>query len=129
MKSLGTRAKIGFWLAVVLAVADVASTVLTPSPPEGQDGPPLEVLVFSGLMGVVTLVAAVVVLRSGSRAALRVMAVSRVLSALTALPAFFVPNVPPEFVAFGAATVVLTIVAVVLLMSRARQGAHRTAAA
>ena len=48
------------------------------------------------------------------------MAVARILSGLTALPAFFVSGVPAEFVAWGSATVVLTIVAVVLLMSRPR---------
>ena len=39
---------------------------------------------------------------------------------LTTLPAFFVPDVPLLFVALAAATVVLTIVAVTLLMSRPR---------
>ncbi len=68
-------------------------------------------MVFSAVMGVVTLAAAVPVARSGSRAAVRVIAVSRILSALTTLPAFFVPGVPPLFVAWGASTVVLTIVA------------------
>ena len=45
-------------------------------------------------MGVVTLVAAVLVARSGNGPALRVMAVARILSGLTALPAFFVTGVP-----------------------------------
>jgi MFS family permease len=61
------------------------------------------------------------VARTGSRAGLRIMAVARILSAITALPAFFVPDVPALFVTWGAATVVLTIVAVVLLMSRSRE--------
>ena len=118
MSTLATRAKVGFWLAVVLALADIVGAFV-PGPPEGE-GPPIEVLFFSGLMGVITLVAAVIVARSGSRPALRVMAVARILSGITALPAFFVTGVPPGFVVFGAATVVLTNVAVVLLMSRPR---------
>ena len=93
----------------------------------------MELMVFATVMGIVTLVGAVIVARSGRRSGLRVMAVSRILSAVTALPAFFVPDVPPVFVAWGAATVVLTIVAVVLLMSRPRvaadAGAPRTPAA
>ena len=52
------------------------------------------VTLFSAAMGLVTLVAAVLVARSGSRAALRVMAVARILSGLTALPAFFVVRRP-----------------------------------
>lgn len=118
MSTLTTRAKVGFWLAVVLAVIDVVA-LFTPSPPDGE-GPPLEVLVFSTVMGVATLAGAAWFARTGRRAALRIMAATRILSGLTALPAFFVPEVPPLFVAWGAATVVLTIVAVVLLMSRAR---------
>jgi len=119
MSTLSTRAKIGFWLAVVLAVSDIAGAFV-PTEPDGQ-GPPLVVMVFAGVMGLGTLVAAVLAARSGSRVALRVMAVTRILSAVTALPAFFVPDVPAVFVAWGAATVVLTIVAVVLLMSRSRE--------
>jgi peptidoglycan/LPS O-acetylase OafA/YrhL len=118
MSTLTTRAKVGYWLAVVLGVVDIASLFL-PQQPDGE-GPPWEVTVFSGVMGVITVAAAVWVARAGSRPALRIMAVSRILSGITALPAFFVPGVPPVFVAFGAAVVVLTIVAVVLLMSRAR---------
>ncbi|GLZ45956.1 hypothetical protein Acsp06_21410 [Actinomycetospora sp. NBRC 106375] len=118
MSTLTTRAKIGYWLAVVLGVVDVAF-VLVPQQPDGQ-GPPWAVTVFSAVMGVITLVAAIVVARSGSRPALRVMAVARILSGLTAVPAFFEPDVPPPFVAAGAVLVVLTIVAVVLMMSRAR---------
>jgi len=119
MNTLSTRAKIGFWLSVVLAVADIAGS-LAPLPPDGE-GPPMVVMVFAAVMGVATLVAAVLAARTGSRAALRIMAVTRILSAITALPAFFVPDVPALFVAWGAATVVLTIVAVVLLMSRSRE--------
>lgn len=118
MNTLATRAKIGFWLAVALSLVDLAGPLI-PTPPDAE-GPPLEVVVFSAAMGLVTLVAAVLVARSGSRAALRVMAVARILSGLTALPAFFVSGVPAVFVVWGSATVVLTIVAVVLLMSRPR---------
>ena len=120
MNTLTTRAKVGYWLAVVLGVIDIAS-LLIPTPPDGQ-GPPLSVTIFGAAMGVITLAAAVVIARNGSRTAVRVMAAARILSGLTAVPAFFVPSVPPVFVAFGAAVVVLTVVAVVLLMSRARTG-------
>jgi hypothetical protein len=131
VRTLSARATTGFWLAVVLAVVDLAGPFI-PSP-DGEVGPPVEVVLFSAVLGVVTLAAAVVVARTGRRSGLRVMAVSRILSGVTALPAFFVPDVPPVFVAWGAATVVLTIVAVVLLMSRPRvaadTGAQRTPAA
>jgi hypothetical protein len=129
VRTLSARATTGFWLAVVLAVIDLGSVFV---PVDGA-GPPMEVMVFAAVMGIATLVGAVIVARTGRRSGLRVMAVSRILSGVTALPAFFVPDVPPVFVAWGAATVVLTIVAVVLLMSRPRvaadTGAQRTPAA
>ena len=85
------------------------------------------VTLFSAAMGVITLVAAVVRRpHPGSAARSGRSSVSRILSAITALPAFFVDGPPPVFVAFGAATVVLTIVAVVLLMHRARSSVAST---
>ena len=117
MNTLSVRARVGFWLAVVLGVVDVAGAFV-PAPP-GADAPPLVVMLLSAVLGVITLAAAVVVARSGSRPWLRVMAGSRILSGLTALPAFFLA-VPAPFVVWGAATVVLTIVAVVLLTHRPR---------
>ena len=119
MSTLTTRAKVGFWLAVVLAVADIAGA-FAPLPADGEPGPPLVVMVFCAVTGVATLAAAVVVARTGSRVGIRVIAVTRILAAITSLPAFVVPDCPPPFVAWGAATVVLTVVAVVLLMSRTR---------
>jgi hypothetical protein len=116
MNALSVRARVGLGLAVLLAVVDVAGAFV-PTAPDGE-GPPLTVMIFSAVMGVVTLAAAVWVVRTGARNGLRIVAVSRILSGLTAVPAFFMPDVPPLFVAWGAATVVLTIVAVVLLMSR-----------
>lgn len=118
MRTLTVRAQIGFWLCVVLALGDIAG-VFVPVP-EGGEGPPLVVMVFSAVMGIATLAAAVAVARTGSRAGVRIIAVTRILAALTTLPAFFVPGVPAAFVAWGAITVVLTIAGVVLLMSRTR---------
>lgn len=127
MRTLGTPAKIGYWLCVILGVLDLSSLLLTPSPGAGEEGPPLEVLIFDSVMGLITVAAAVWVFRSGARNGVRIMAASRILSAITALPAFFVADVPPQLVALGAGGVVVTIVAVVLLMSRSRaNGAPRT---
>ena len=124
MKTLAMPARVGFWLCVVLAVGDLPSFLL--SVPEGTEGPPPAILVFATAMGVATLVAAVVALRTGSRVALRVMAATRILSVLTSLPAFFVEGVPVGFVVGAAIGVVLTVVAVVLLMGRTRIAGARS---
>lgn len=119
MSSLSARARIGFWIAVVLAVLDLPQFLF--AAPPGTEGPPLEVMLFTTVMGVLTLVAAVLAWRGGRRSMLRAMAVTRILSAITALPAFVIDGVPPLFVAWAAATIVLAITAVVLLMSGPRR--------
>jgi hypothetical protein len=117
MNSLSSRARIGFWLAVLLGVVDVISAFIPP--PSDGAGPPLVIMILAGVLGLITLGAAVVLARSGrSRLWITVIVVSRILSGLTALPAFFVAGVPTAFVIWAAATVVLTIVAVVLLLHR-----------
>ena len=114
---LSTANRIGLGLAVVLSLMDLVA-LLFPTPP-GEVGPPYVVLVFSAVLGVVTLAAVVVAWRSGSRGGLRIVAASRVLSAITALPAFFV-GPPAWIVIVVAVTVVLTIACVLLVLTPAR---------
>lgn len=117
--ALTTRNRIGIVLATLLGLADLGSLALlgsTPAP--GEDGPPDVVLVFSAVMGVLTLVACVLAWRRRSRGALRVAAVTRLLSAATSVPAFFVDGVPAGLVIGAAAGVVITLVTVGLLVSR-----------
>ena len=83
------------------------------------------VLVLAALLGVVTLVAVVHASRSGSRGALRDVAATRVVSAITALPAFFV-GPPAWIVIVVAVTVVLTIACVLLVLAPARRSAPVT---
>ncbi|MGQ0573109.1 MAG: hypothetical protein ACT4RN_02770 [Pseudonocardia sp.] len=118
--ALSRTNKIGLALAALLGLVDVFA-VLTPSPGPGAEGPPIEVLVASSVLGVVTLVAVVWAWRTGSRVAARIVAGTRILSGLTALPAFFVEGVPAAFVVWAAATVVLTVVCVGMVLSRPRR--------
>lgn len=120
---LSTANRIGIGLAVVLSLMDFAS-LLVPTPP-GEVGPPYVVLLLSAALGVVTLVAVVVAWRSGSRGALRIAAGARVVSAITALPAFFV-DVESWVKLVVALTVVLTIACVLLMLAPARRSAPVT---
>jgi hypothetical protein len=113
---LTTKNKIGLGLAVLLGLSDLAG-VLFPSP-DDQPGPPLAVLVVGAVLGVITLMAVVFAWRTGNRVATRVVAATRILSALGTLPAFLVGGVPASYVVAAAASVVLTVIAVGLVLAR-----------
>jgi hypothetical protein len=123
MSPVTTRTRIGLVLAALLAVGDVVS-VFFPTP-DGVVGPPLPIVVLGGLLGIATLAAVVVAWRSGRRGALWTVAGTRVLSALAALPAFFV-DVPALVKLLVAVFVVLTIVSVALVLAPARRTAAVT---
>jgi hypothetical protein len=117
---LTTRTRVGLVLAVVLGLADVVSAFFPT--PDGEVGPPLAIVILGGVLGLATLAAVAVAWRSGRRGALRIVAGTRVLSAITALPAFFV-DVPAWLKLLVAVLVVLTVVCVVLVLSPARRPA------
>jgi hypothetical protein len=118
-----TRTRVGLVIAALLGVADVISAFFPT--PEGVVGPPLPIVLLGGLLGVATLAAVVVAWRTGRRGALRIVAGTRVLSAISALPAFFV-EIQPAVKLIVAVAVVLTVVCVVLVLAPAR-GAARVA--
>jgi hypothetical protein len=117
---LTVRNKIGLVLAGLLGIGDVLS-ILSPTP-DGDEGPPLAVLVLSCVLGVVTLAAMVPAWRTGSRTALRVVAGTRILSALTSIPAFFV-DIPAGLRAVAAVAFAATVVCVVLVLAPANRRA------
>ncbi len=115
---LSTKNKVGLAIAGFLGVVDSLS-VLTPTP-DGEVGPPFGILVLGSILGVITLIAVVVGWTKANRAAIRVAAGARIVSVLTALPAFFVDV--PWFIKVGVTVaVILTVVSVVLMLSPARQ--------
>jgi hypothetical protein len=118
--SPATRVRVGLVLAALLGVGDVISAFFPT--PDGQVGPPLAIVLLGGVLGLATLAAVVVAWRTGRRGALRVIAATRVLSAISALPAFFV-DIPPAIKLLAAIAVVLTVVCVVLVLTPARRTA------
>ncbi len=104
----------------VLSLADIAGLALT----DGEH-PPYAVAAVGTALGLASLVLVVRVWRGDLRG-VKPLLVLRVLSAATAVPAFFVDGVPAIAVVAAAAFVVLTAVAVVLL---ARPAHHSQAAA
>jgi hypothetical protein len=116
---LSTKNKIGLALAVLLALADVLGVLAIPAlAASGEPGPPPEVMIACGVLGVITLVAVAYTVRSTSRVGARITCASCILSALTSIPAFFVADVPAELVVLAAAGIVLTLISVFLVLAR-----------
>ena len=118
MSPTTTREKVGLVLAGLLSAANIPS-VFFPTP-DGENGPPLAILVVGSILGVIGLVAVVIAWRSGSRTAIRVAAGALIINLLTSLPAFFV-DVPAGVKLLVGVSVLLTVLAVVLMFSPSRQ--------
>lgn len=103
----------GLLLLGLLSLGDIATLVLT----DGSS-PPYAVAALVAVLGVVSLYLVVRALRDPARP-VRLLVGLRILSALTALPAFVISDVPAAAKAAAAAVVVLTAVGV-LLTSRGR---------
>jgi hypothetical protein len=105
--------KLGLILMVVLSIGDIATLPLS----DGHH-PPLAVNIISAILGVASLPLIAMVWR-GDRRALMPLVVLRVISALSAVPAFFVGGVPAPALAVASAIVAVTAAAVVLVAPRA----------
>jgi hypothetical protein len=116
--TFSTRNKFGFVLAILFSAPNLVGP-LFPTP-DGEVGPPMLVLALGAFLGVVIIAAVALGWARGNRAAIRVASAAIIVSAITALPAFFVPEVPAALRVIAAATVLLAIVSVVLMLSPAR---------
>jgi hypothetical protein len=117
---LSVKNKIGLGLALLFGLLDLGSPFGPTGSPD-EPGPPMAVLIASAVLGLITIIAAIWTWRTASRAGARIVAGSRILSILGALPAFFVSGVPAVVVAMVAVSVVLTVVTVVLVLSKPAQ--------
>jgi hypothetical protein len=111
-RPLPLAARVGLVIAALLGLADAVSNGAMLA-----DGG----IAIAGLaLGVVTLVAVPFAWRAARPARITV-AVSRVLSGLTGLPAFFVDGVPANWVVLAAAGLVLNVVVAVLVLRPAQR--------
>ena len=111
----GRGVRIGLGLAALLAVGDVAAGIVL----FGGDPTSTAVAVFGWFMALATFAALPAGWRGAGRA-LRTVAVTRLLGALTAVPAYFVPGVPTGLVITAAVTVLAAVLAAVLILRAAR---------
>jgi hypothetical protein len=112
------RNKIGLVLCGLLGLGDIIGLVAIGSPSDGNNGPPKGILISSAILGVITVAAVIRTWRARSRPAARVVAGSRVLSALTSVPAFFVGDVPAGLIIVAGAGIAVTLISVWLILGR-----------
>jgi hypothetical protein len=105
----------GLVLLGLLSVGDLAGPLLT----DGEH-PPMSIALIGAALGLASLVLVVMAWRGARRAAVPLI-VLRVLSALSAVPAFFAGDVPAAAVAAAAIIVVLTVIGTALLLVPARE--------
>ncbi|TWF81833.1 hypothetical protein FHX44_117778 [Pseudonocardia hierapolitana] len=101
----------GLVLAGLLGLADLATPFVT----DGEH-PPVVIALLAAAIGLATLVAAVAAWR-GSRGGAWVVIATRLVSAVIALPAFVVPDVPAPAVLAAGAGVVATLLAAGLIVT------------
>ena len=100
----------GLAILGLLSLFDLAGPLFT----DGEN-PPMEIALVGAVLGLASLVLIGYVVRGASRA-LAPLVVLRILSALSAVPAFFVGDVPAGIVALAGVLVALTFVGVAMIL-------------
>jgi hypothetical protein len=111
----------GIGLLGVLSVLDLAAPLYT----DGEH-PPMFIALIGSALGLISIVLAVFAWRGRAAAAVG-LSVVRVLSALTAVPAFWETGVPGPVMAVAGTFIVLTVVGVVLTLAGLRRPVAVTA--
>ena len=109
-----SRLRAGLALSAVLGLLGVAFLGV---PADGQEAPPVIVIVLSAVLGLIQVACAVIGWRSGNRLAIRINAALLIINALLSVPAFFV-DIDAWIKAVSALSVILTVVALVLTLRR-----------
>jgi len=117
MSTTSPRQRAGLVIAGLLSLVSLPSMLLPT--PDGEVGPPYEILVLSTVLGLVGLIAVALAWR-GNRVALRVAAGAIIVNLLTSLPALFV-DVPSAVKVLVAAGILVSVVALILMFSTARR--------
>ena len=113
------RQKAGFVLGSIVALLNIPGAFI---PTSGTDestpaGPPVAVLVIALVLGLAAVGLLAWAWRTGRRVPVRAAAVLLVITALSAVPAFFVDSIAAWIRLFAGAYILATIAAIVLLFS------------
>jgi hypothetical protein len=107
--------KAGLVILGVLSAIDIAGVAFT----DGEH-PPMVIAIAGSVLGAISL-ALVVAAWRGVRRAVVPLVVLRALSALSAVPAFFEPDVPGGLQAAAGAGIVLTVLGLALTLAPSRR--------
>ncbi|WP_416981355.1 hypothetical protein [Streptomyces sp. T028] len=118
VRSLTCKNRVGLVLAGTLGLLDVTFAFTIPEGDADTPGPPVGIVVADAVLGLITVIAVVYTWRTADRTGSRAVAGSRVLSVITALPAFYVNGVPAGIVTGTSAFVIVNVVAVAFVLSR-----------
>lgn len=99
----------GILILGILSLVDLAGPLLTDG-----DNPPMAVAVVGSVLGLISLVSIVLMYRANERAIIPLV-ICRVISALTAVPAFFIGGVPAGVIVLCVGIVVFTAIGVRLV--------------
>jgi hypothetical protein len=116
---LSTKNKAGLALAGLLGVLDIAGYFLTPDPSADMPGPPDWIVLLDVALGIITVIAVFLAFRSPNKVNVGTTVAARVLSALTAVPAYFA-GVPTNIIVLVTAFIAATIVTVWLILARTK---------
>ena len=118
---MSTLYRSGLVLLGVLSVLDLTAPLYT----DGEH-PPMFIAIIGSVLGLVSIVLVVLAWRGRTAAAIG-LSVIRVLSALTAVPAFSAGGVPTPIMAVAGSFIILTVVGVVLTLAGLRRPALASA--
>jgi hypothetical protein len=114
---MSTPFRAGLLVLAVLSLGDLAAPLLT----DGES-PPMEIALIGSALGAISLLLAALAWRGRTAAAVGLVGV-RALSALTAVPAFFVSGIPMVPMVLAGTAITLTVVGSVLVLTGIRRPA------
>jgi hypothetical protein len=114
---MSTAYRVGLVLLGLISLGDLAAPLLT----DGQT-PPMFIALIGSALGLLSLVLVVLAWRGRVAAAIGLV-VLRLLSAITAVPAFLVPGVPVVPMVLAGVAITITLVGAVLVFTGLRRPA------
>jgi hypothetical protein len=118
MRQLSRLNRVGLVLAGLLGVMDVGSLAFPTA--DGEVGPPYWILAFAAVLGAISVVGVAWALLRQHQGAVRIVAAARIVSLITALPAFFV-GPPAGLLLLVGAYAVITVAVVAMMLTPPRR--------
>jgi peptidoglycan/LPS O-acetylase OafA/YrhL len=106
---------------ILLGICGLANFVPPPPSDSHMPGPPMPVIVADFILGIIAIAAVIIAFRKKNRGAVWAACAAILLSALSAVPAFFVDGVSHTVRIMVAVFMVVALVGIVLSLSKPKQ--------